>query len=574
MSEKVADVIVSVLEEAGARRCYGVPGDTLNHLTDALHRSKIRFVHTRHEETGGFAAGADAALRGELALCAGSCGPGSLHFINGLLDAHRSHAPVVLIASQVIRDELGIEFPQEVDLRSVYQSCSVFCEEVRTPESARRMTAYAAQAALTKRGVAVLIVPADVASAPAAKSPPFRVHRPRPRTLPSYDELELVADTLNKGLRVAIYAGAGCEHAHDQVVALAERLKAPVAFTSRGRDFLEYDNPYAVGMTGVFGVQSGYDAVLGCDVLLMLGCDFAWRQFYPDKATIIQLDIDPTHLGRRHPVDLGVVGDVAPTLEALLPLVNAQTDDAFLRESVAAWEKFKRGLQVEKRSNHDHGTIHSQYFTEVVDRYAEPDAIWTADGGLPIVWVMRHVRATGRNRTLASLVHGSMANAMPHALGAAAAFPGRQVISFSGDGGVTMLFGDLLTAVQENLPIKVAVLNNGSLAYVEIEQKTEGLLDNFTDLKNPDFGRVAESLGMWGKRVERAEDLDGAVREWLATPGPALLDVVTSRYELFMPSHLDAEMVTGTALYSIKGLLHGRVHDVAEMVTHGVDLLK
>jgi pyruvate dehydrogenase (quinone) len=562
MSKTVAETIIEVFADAGARRCYGVPGDSLNYVTDAIRRSDMRFVHVRHEEVGGFAAGAEAMLTGELALCAGSCGPGGLHFINGLYESHRNRAPVVLIASQIVRDEIGFDFPQEVDFKAVYGAASVFCEEVRTPASARRMATMAAQAALSKRGVAVLILPSDVAKMTAPDDTPFAVHRASPVVRPSEVELAAIAAAIESGKKIAIYGGSGCQVAHAQVVALAERLKAPVAYTSRAKDFLEYDNPFAVGMTGIFGGEAGYHALKTCDTLILLGCDFAWRQFYPDKATLIQIDIDGSHLGRRHPVDLAAVGQIDATLDALLPRLKPRDDRRFLDEAFKLHEKATAKLE----KGADKGPIHPQYLTETIARYAKPDAVLTADGGSPMVWLLRHVPATGHNRTVISLTHGTMANAMPQALGAAAAYPGRQVIALCGDGGITMLFGDLLTAVQEKLPIKIAVFNNGSLGFVEIEQKVEGLLDAYTDLKNPDFGRVAEAMGLWGRRVEEAGDLEGAVESWLATPGPALIDVVVNRFELVMPAHVESSQVLGTALYSAKAVLSGRVHDVANLV--------
>ena len=561
----IAQVIVQTLAAAGARRCYGIPGDTLNHVTDAIRDSDIRWVHMRHEEAGGFAAGADALLTGELALCAGSCGPGSLHFINGLFESHRNRAPVVLIASQIVRDELGFDFPQEVDFQQIYRACSVFCEEIRTPAQARRKTAMAAQAALAKKGVAVLIVPADIASAKAPDEPPFAVHLAEPVIRPTDIDLDRIAARLNEGKKIAIYGGSGCEGAHDQLVALASALQAPVAHTSRAKDFLEYDNDFNVGMTGIFGGESGYHALMTCDTLLLLGCDFAWRQYYPDKATIIQVDIDGTHLGRRHPVDIGVVGDVASTLDALMPRIAPRSDRAFLDECLA---HRVRTLEVEAKHTTigKGGAIHPQYLTELISRHAPDDSIYTADGGSPMVWCLRHVAATGKNRTVISLSHGTMANAMPQALGAKAAFPDRTVISLSGDGGIAMMLGDLLTAVQEQLPIKVAIFNNSALDFVEIEQKVEGLLEAYTDLVNPDFARVAEAMGFWGRRVEQAEHLEDAVKDWLAAPGPALLDVVTDRFELVMPPKVEAGQVAGMALYSAKAVLNGRGRDVVGMV--------
>ena len=569
MSRTVADVIVETLEDAGVRRCYGVPGDTLNHITDSIRRSDIRWVHVRHEEAGGFAAGADAMLTGELAACAGSCGPGSLHFINGLFESHRNRSPVILIASQIVRDELGFDFPQEVDFKQVYAGCSVFCEEIRTPEQARRKTAMAAQAALAKRGVAVLIVPADVSSSKAPDEPRFSVHRTSPRILPSSGELKAAADLINEGKRIAIYGGSGCEDANRQVVALANKLKAPIAHTSRAKDFLEHDNPFVVGMTGVFGSEAGFQALMECDTLILLGCDFAWRQFYPSAAKIIQIDIDGTHLGRRHPVDLGLVGTVRDTLDALLPLVGERDDKHFLDECLDRHERAIAGQR--KHAKRDDSTaIHPQYLTEVIGAHSEKDAVFTADCGSPMVWLLRHVPSTGQNRTVISLTHGTMANAMPQALGLKKAYPERQVISISGDGGLAMLLGDLLTAIQEKLPIKVVVLNNASLNFVELEQKVEGLLDNYTDLLNPDFARLAEVIGFHGRKVTRSEELEAAVQEFLAQPGPALLDVHTNPAELVMPPKIEFGQVADTALYAAKAVLSGRFKDVETLLVNNL----
>jgi pyruvate dehydrogenase (quinone) len=469
-------------------------------------------------------------------------------------------APVVLIASQITSDEQGFDFPQEVDFAPIYKSCSVFCDEVRTPAQARRKTAMAAQAALSKRGVAVLILPIDVSKAHAPDEPAFAVHVSQPVIHPSDAELDRIAEVLNAGTRIAVYGGSGCHEAHNQVVALADRLKAPVAHTSRAKDFIEYDNPFNVGMTGVIGTAAGYHAVMACDTLLLLGCDFAWRQFYPDHARIVQIDIDPTHLGRRHPVEIGVVGDVKVTLEALIPRLTPRQDTGFLDDCVKRHEKAFETL--DKRATVGRGgAIHPQYLAHLIDQYAADDAV-TADCGSPMVWLLRHVRAAGRRRTIVSLTHGTMANAMPQALGAKKAAPNRQVISLSGDGGLSMLLGDLITAVQEKIPIKIAVFNNSSLGFVELEMKVEGLLDAYTNLENPDFARVAQAIGFHAQRVERAEGLEAAVRDWIAAPGPALLDVVTDRMELLMPPKIEIAQVFGTALYSAEAVLAGRAGDV------------
>ena len=565
MSKRVAEIVVDTLQAAGVRHCYGIVGDTLNHVTDALHRSDIEWVHMRHEEVAAFAAGAESLISGQLTACAGSCGPGGLHFINGIFESNRNRAPMVLIASQVVTAELGMEFPQEVDFKAVYSSCSVFCEQVHSPEQARRVVTLACQAAISRRGVAVVILPADISQAEVKHDVPFSVHYTQPVLRPSDDELQRIAALIGEGKRIGIYAGAGCEHAHDALVALGARLKAPIAHTSRAKDFVEYDNPYNMGMTGIFGIESGYHTLMACDTLLLLGADFAWGQYYPDKATLIQVDRDGSHLGRRHPVNLGVVGDIGPTLEALLPLLPERDDRSFLDECLEHREKALATRAKEEQPGEGE-LIHPQHLTALIDRHAADDALFTADGGSPMVWILRHIRVNGRRRTLTSLLHGTMANAMPQALGLQKAYPGRQVISLSGDGGLAMLLGDLLTAVQENLPIKVVVFNNGSLNFVELEQKVEGLLDNYTDLKNPDFGRLAEVIGFHGRTVTRSEDLEEAVQDCLSQRGPALRDVHTSRAELVMPPQIEAKQVAGTALDAAKAVLNGRFDDVKHLL--------
>ena len=532
----------------------------------------------RHEEAGGFAAGADAMLTGELTACAGTCGPGSLHFINGLFESNRNRAPVVLIATQVATVELGIDYPQEVDLRTIYATCSVFCQELRAPSEARRLTVLAAQAALSKRGVAVLVVPGDIAASTVDDDMHFSVHNPHSVNVPGEADLRQLAAVLEGGKRVCIFAGAGAEHAHDEVVALARHLNAPVCHTSRAKDFIEYDNPFDVGMTGLLGEKGGYHAVTDCDVLLMLGTDFAWRQFYPRHATLVQVDVAAQHIGRRHPVKLGLVGDIAPTLRLLMPMLAAKADRTFLDKCLAEAESARRTREKEEAPGH-HGLIHPQQLAALVGRHAAEDAVFTADGGSPMVWLLRHVAVNGRRRTLLSLLHGTMANAMPMALGAKKAFPGRQVIAFSGDGGIAMLMGDLLTAVQNDIAIKVVVFNNGTLGFkwfvdglidgtlgfVEMEMKVEGILDAYTKLKNPDFSKIAEAIGFGAWRVEHGDGLEAAVAAFLAHPGPALLDVKVNEMELVMPPAIDIGQAASTALYGAKAILSGRVGDVLEM---------
>jgi pyruvate dehydrogenase (quinone) len=565
MSKLVADIIVETLQSAGVRHCYGVVGDTLNLIARSLERSAIEWVSVRHEEAGAFAAQAEAQVTGHLTAVAGSCGPGSLHFINGIFEANRNRAPVVLIASQIIRDELGFEFIQEVDFKQVYQSCSVFCDMIYTAEQARRKTVIACQTALAKRGVAVLIVPADVSASIVHNDVPYAVNVSDPLVRPSDGDLAEIAEILNKGEKIAVYGGSGCHGAHTEVLAVAEKLKAPIAHTSRAKDFLEHDNPYNIGMTGMLGNEAGYHALLNCDTLLMLGADFAWRQFYPDKAKIVQVDIDPTHLGRRHPVTKGVVGGVKETLEALLPKLNERSDSSFRDAYLRRYAKYKEANDVKIAPGRD-GSIPGSYLTKVISQHAAKDALFTADDGTPAAWAYRHIDTNGQRRIFASLLHGTMANGMPSSIGLQKSQPDRQVVCLAGDGGISMLFGDLMTIVQQGLPIKIAVFDNGKLGFVEIEQKAEGMLDTFTKLKNPNFAEVARALGLWGQTVSKADQLEDAVKVWLAEPGPALLHVHVNPMQLVMPPFTAVEPAIGMALYTTRAVLHGRGGDVWEMV--------
>lgn len=565
MATNVADAIIETLQSAGVKRCYGVVGDTLNDIAHSIQKSDIRFVHMRHEEAGAFAAGAEALLTGELTAVAGSCGPGSLHFVNGLFECHRNRSPVILIASQVLRSELGFDYIQEVDFKDVYRGCSVYCDMIYTPEQARRKTVIACQAAIAKRGVAVLIVPVDVSKSKIEDDVPYRVHVSRPATVPSDEELDQIAGIINSGKKVTIYAGSGSQGAHSEIVETAKKLMAPVAHTSRGKDFIEYDNPHNVGMTGLIGSEAGYRAVLDCDVLLQLGADFAWRQFYPEKAKTIQIDLEPTHLGRRHPVTVGAIGSVKATLAALLPRLHKKADSSFLNECVARYKHVMEGRYAAAKPLRG-DVIPGTYLTTVIDRHAKDDALFTGDDGTPVVWMHQLLKVNGKRRTFGSLLHGTMATALSAALGLQAAQPGRQVIAMCGDGGIAMLFGELMTTLQENLPIKIAVFDNGKLGFVEIEQKTEGLLPLYTDLKNPDFGKVADAMGLWGRTVSKAGELEQAVQEWLAQPGPALLNVKVAPMQLVMPPTIELDAAKGMALYTVRAVLHGRSGEVWEMV--------
>ncbi len=566
MSKKVADVIVEVLESVGVKRCYGIVGDTLNRVAESIDESEIEWITVRHEEVGAFAASGEAQLTGDLVACAGSCGPGSLHFINGLYDAHRNRAPVILIASQLIRKDLGFQSVQEVDFKKVYGECSVYCDMIYSPDQARRKTVAACQAALAKRGVAVLIVPADVSREDAADELPYRVHVSKPVIRPNDEELDRIAEILNQGGKIAIYGGSGCMGAHAEIMETADRLNAPVARTSRAKDALQPDNPHDVGMTGMIGNEAGYKAVLECDTLLLLGADFAWSQFYPSNARIVQIDIDPSCIGRRHPVEVGVVGDVKDTLTALLPRLRQHRPSEFHDTLVQRYREGELAAREGARPG-VHSGLSGIYLTEIIDKHAAQDTLFSCDDGTPVVWTLRHVQANGQRRFFSSLLHGTMAGGMATAIGLQKCQPGRQVIAMCGDGGFSMLLGDLLTVVQQQLPVKLVVFNNSKLGFVEIEQKAEGMLNTFTHLHNPDFGDVARSMGLWGRRVEDAAEVEAAVVEWLAQPGPALLDVKVNAMELVMPPFVAPAAAVGMALYTAKAILHGKGGEVWEMVT-------
>ena len=566
MSSKktVAQIIVDILGEAGVKHCYGIVGDTLNQITSAIKKSDIEWVHVRHEEVGAFAAGAEAYLTDQITACAGSCGPGSLHFINGIYEAQRNRVPVILLASQLITSQQGNDFPQEVDFEAVYKNCSVFCREISDATQVREITTAAIQGAINQRGVAVLVIPYNISLEKIEDKCGHKIYHPKPIIRPSDKELAEIADIINKNQKVTIFAGQGVYDAHNELIAFAEKIKSPIVHTSRGKDFVEYDNPYNVGMTGMFGVKSGTMAIKECEVLILLGTDFAWPQFYPNNATIIQIDIDATHLGRRHSVNVGVVGSCKPTLAALLPLVNEKHDTKFLETCRTLYSSAMSKLN--KKALPSKSTIHPQYLTELIDKYATDDAVLCADVGSAMVWACRHFNTNGKRRTVISLKHGTMANAMPQALGVQKAFPNRQVITLSGDGGISMLLGDLLTTIQEKLPIKIIVLNNSSLNFVELEQKVEGLVNHYTDLQNPNFAKVAESMGLFSIRVDDSDLLEAAMQSFLTHSGPALLDVKTSTDELVMPPEIKASQVMGMALYSMKASLSGKIGDVMNLL--------
>ncbi|MBK5517971.1 ubiquinone-dependent pyruvate dehydrogenase [Pseudomonas sp. TH10] len=562
----LAQQLATTLEQAGVKRIWGLTGDSLNGLTEALRTmDSIEWMHVRHEEVAAFAAGADAAVTGELAVCAGSCGPGNLHLINGLFDCHRNHVPVLAIAAQIPSSEVGLNYFQETHPQELFKECSHFVELVSNPAQMPHVLHRAMRSAILNRGVAVVVIPGDVALQEVDDAFKPWPALAQPRILPAPHDLDRLVELLSQSKAVTLMCGAGCAGAHDQVVALADALGAPVVHALRGKEHVEWDNPFDVGMTGLIGFSSGYHAMLNCDTLVMLGTDFPYRQFYPTDATIIQIDHDPQALGRRTALDLGIVADVSETLAALLPRLPYRADRSFLESSLKHYAKARQGLDDLAQPSAPGRPIHPQYLTRLLSELADEDAIFTADVGTPTVWAARYLKMNGQRRLLGSFNHGSMANAMPQAIGAQASFPDRQVISLSGDGGFSMLMGDFISLAQLRLPVKIIVYDNASLGFVAMEMKSSGLLDTGTDLHNPDFAAMANAMGILGIRVEASEDLDAALRRALAHDGPVLVDVVTATQELAMPPTIKLEQAKGFSLYMLKAVMSGRGDEVIEL---------
>jgi pyruvate dehydrogenase (quinone) len=571
MARTVADQFAEILAAAGVKRIYGIVGDSLNGLTDALRRQgKIEWVHVRHEEVGAFAAGAEAHLTGELAVCAGSCGPGNLHLINGLFDCHRSRVPVLAIAAQIPSAEIGAGYFQETHPETLFKECSHYCELISGANQMPRTLETAIRHAVGKRGVAVVVMPGDVALQPASDASAPKVSGllpPRAVVTPARPDLDRLAAMLNGKNRVTVLCGSGCEGAHDQLLALGERLKAPMVHALRGKEHVEWENPYDVGMTGLIGFSSGYYAMLDCDVLLMLGTDFPYRQFYPQGGAtrIAQVDLRAEQIGRRAAVDLGVVGDAQATLEALLPLLEEKQDHSHLDRAREHYRKARQSLDDLAAGTPGRRPIHPQQVAKALSNQAAQDAIFTCDVGLPTVWAARYLAMSRNRRLLGSFWHGSMANAMAQAIGAQSAFPGRQVISLSGDGGFAMLMGDFLSMTQLKLPVKVVVFNNGALGFIELEQKSTGFLATGTELQNPNFAAMAEAIGIRGIRLEDPGDVDAGIAAALAHDGPVLIDAVVNRTELAMPPAVTLEMAKGFTLYMVKAVLSGRGDELIDL---------
>jgi pyruvate dehydrogenase (quinone) len=502
-------------------------------------------------------------------VCAGSCGPGNLHLINGLFDCHRNHVPVLAIAAHIPSTEIGLGYFQETHPTELFKECSHFVELVTSREQFPRVLERAMRTAINERGVAVIVLPGDIALGDAPSESPSWVDAEPPAIIPVARDLDRLAALLNQSSAVTLLCGSGCAEAHDEVVALADKLGAPVVHALRGKQYIEHDNPFDVGMTGFIGFSSGYHAMMSCDTLLMLGTDFPYRNFYPGRAKIVQIDIRGDALGKRTPLALGLVGGVRETLTSVLPLLERKTDRHFLDTARKHYVSARKGLDDLARPSPPGRPIHPQYLTRLIDEIAEKDAVFTADVGTPTLWAARYLTMNGKRSLHGSFNHGSMANAMPQALGAQAADPGRQVISLSGDGGLSMLLGDLLSARQLDLPIKVVVYNNSSLGFVAMEMKAGGYLDTGTDLSATDFAAIAEAAGIYSIRVEQSEDLPDALRRAFARPGPALIDVVTAKHEIALPPKVRWAQAKGFSLYMLRAVLNGRADEVVELAhTH------
>jgi pyruvate dehydrogenase (quinone) len=563
----VAQLFVETLAEAGVKRIYGLVGDSLNGITEALRQhGGIQWIHVRHEEVAGFAASAEAQLTGELAVCAGSCGPGNLHLINGLFDAHRSRTPVLAIAAHIPSAEIGSGYFQETRPQELFRECSHYCEMVSDPSQLPYVLENAIRAAVGKQGVAVVVVPGDVALKPAPKRAiSASLLPPTPVTQPAETELDALAALLNGAKRVTLLCGRGCAGAHSSLLQLAEALKSPIVHALRGKEHVEHDNPYDVGMTGLIGFSSGYAAMESCDALLLLGTDFPYKQFLPQDAKIAQVDIRPENLGRRAKLDLGVVGDVGETIRALLPKLEQKSDRKHLDKALKHYAKARESLDDLAAGAPGRKPIHPQYLTKLLSEAASDDAVFTCDVGTPTIWAARYLKLNGRRRLLGSFIHGSMANAMAQGIGAQAASPGRQVISLSGDGGFAMLMGDVLTLRQMKLPLKVVVFNNASLSFVALEMKAAGLVNTGVDLENPDFAALARAAGLHGVRVEDPGDLPAAIKSVLDHDGPALLDVKVATNELSVPPAIEAEQVKGFSLWALRAVMSGRGDEVLDL---------
>jgi pyruvate dehydrogenase (quinone) len=575
MAKIVAEQLVEMLVEAGVKRIYAVTGDSLNFFNEAVRKDgRLRWIHVRHEEVGAYAAAAEAELDG-IACCAGSCGPGHVHLINGMYDAHKSHVPMIVIASTINTHEMGMDYFQETNTIKLFDDCSCYNQMITTAEQAPRIIQSAIQHAIGKKGVAVIGLPGDVTELKAVETDTStQIFKCEPVIRPSDNELLKLANIINSSKCTTIYCGIGATDAHDQVVQLSHHLKAPIGYSFRGKMGLQYDNPNEIGMTGLLGMPSAYQSMHDSDLVILLGTDFPYENFMPTENKIVQIDTQAERLGRRAKLNLGLVGDIRHTIEALLPLLNQKLDDSFLMSQLDFYEKVKDNMQTYIDAKGAEDTIQPEYLAHIIDTHASSNAIFTVDTGMTCVWGARFITATGERKMLGSFNHGSMANAMPMAIGASLAYPDRQVFAMCGDGGLSMLLGDLATIKQYNLPIKIIVFNNRSLGMVKLEMQVTGLMDNETDMINPDFAMVAEAMGFKGVNVRRPEEVPSAIEMAINHPGPVLLNVFTNPSALAMPPKIHLDQMVGMAKSMTKLMLGGKMQEVFDTIKSNYKHLK
>jgi pyruvate dehydrogenase (quinone) len=568
MKKKVSDQLVEILVEAGIRRIYAVTGDSLNHINAAVHRNdKIKWIHVRHEETAAFAAGAEAELNG-LACCAGSSGPGHVHLINGLYDAHRSSASVLAIASTIPTKEFGTGYFQETNTIKLFDDCSCYNQVATTPEQLPRMLQAALQHAIHKKGVAVLGLPGDITNVSAVEAETTTlIFRNQPVVRPSEGELLQLAGLLNSHKKITIFCGLGAAEAYKEIIILAGKLKAPIAYSYKAKMAIQYDNPYEVGLTGLLGIPSAYHSMHKCDLLVLLGTDFPYTPFIPTKNKIIQIDIKPENLGRRAKLEMGFCGDVKDTLDALAPLVEIKKDEKFLKQQLEFYKEVRKHLQNYVKDPGKPNAIHPEFVTSVINDLADRDAIFTVDTGMCCVWAARYIDGTGERKMLGSFNHGSMANAMPQAIGAALACPGKQVIALCGDGGLSMMMGDLMTIVEYNLPVKILVYNNRSLGMVKLEMEVAGIPDRETDMLNPDFAKLAEAMGIPGITISDPCEVKPGLEKAFQDEGPILVVIQTDPYALAMPPKVEFDQLKGYTLFMQKMMLGGRMDEAFKIIS-------
>jgi pyruvate dehydrogenase (quinone) len=563
----VADQMIEVLVQAGVRRVYGLVGDSLNPVADAVRRNPgIEWVHVHNEEAAALAAAAEAQVTGRMAVCAGSCGPGNTHLVQGLYDAHRSGAAVLAIASHIPSLEIGTNYFQETHPQQLFIECSAYCELISRPEQMPRLQRIAMQTALARHGVGVLVLPGDIGGEPA----PYPTGRsdlvtPNAIVQPDPEQVRALAEKINAADAVTLFVGAGVRHARDEVLELASTLNAPIGHSLGGKEWIQYDNPYDVGMSGLLGYGACYDATHESDLLILLGTDFPYDTFLPQEHTV-QVDRDAAHLGRRTRLDLGIQGDVAATVRAVLPLINQKTDRTFLDRMLRRHaDKLEKVVAAYTTKVDKMRPIHPEYVAALLDEEMDDDAIVTVDTGMCNVWAARYVSPTGRRRIIGSFRHGTMANALPHAIGAAHADPGRQVVSMSGDGGLTMLLGELLTVAERDLQVKIVAFNNGSLGMIRLEMMVAGYPFFETDHGVADLAGVARACGLPASTVDDPADLPAALHTALHSPGPYLLDVRTDPNALSIPPHITAGQVRGFALAATRTVLDGGVGRMLEL---------